>query len=248
LLLEGGALMSPIVIAGATRGVGFEIARLERARGRMVIALVRPGSNAGELRRIGADLIWGDALDRSDLRRLFEGLPTACDVVSTLPGSADDGRRVDDFGNVNLIDAATEAGLLGRFLLVTPIGCGEMALNRSDRQFAAFGAAAEAKTRAEEYLRRSSLLWTILRRGERRSAPAAGGGMLATDARIHRSITWHDAAQLVFQALRDPSTIRKALAAVDISQASSVNALAPPPLMPVSTQNATNWALNTLNS
>jgi uncharacterized protein YbjT (DUF2867 family) len=228
--------MSPVVIAGATRGAGLELARLERQRGRMVIALVRPGSDAAGLRRIGADVIWGDALDRSDLPRLFEGLPTAYDVVSTLSGHADDGRRVDDIGNINLMDAAMAAGLLGRFLLVTSIGCGEMARYRSERAIAAFGAAVDARTRAEEYLRRSNLFWTILRPGGLRSAPATGCGMLTTDPEMHGSITRDDVAQLVFRTLRDPSTVHKAFAAVDLSEARSVNVLAPFPLVRVSAQ------------
>ena len=41
--------MRPLVIFGASRGVGLELARLERAAGRHVIAPVRPQSDIAAL-------------------------------------------------------------------------------------------------------------------------------------------------------------------------------------------------------
>ena len=216
--------MSPIVIAGATRGVGLALARHERERGRMVVALVRPGSNATELRRIGADLVWGDALIRSDLPRLFEGLPAACNVVSTLPGHWAEEGQANDAGNINLVDAAVSGGLVGRFLLVTAIEYGETAHCRSECPVMAFTGAVDANTGAEEYLRRSNLSWTILRAGRLRGTTAAGFGMPTTAPGAHGGITRDDVAWLAFRILRDPSTAHKAFAAVDIETASGVTA------------------------
>jgi nucleoside-diphosphate-sugar epimerase len=223
--------MVPLVIAGASRGVGLELARLARAGGRPVVALVRPASDFAELRRLGADVVTGDALSRADAGRLFAGVPADCDVVSTLSGLADDGRRADDAGSINVIDAAADAGVTGRVLLVTSIGCGEMAPYRSERAIAAFGAAVDAKTLAEDHLRRSGLAWTILRPGGLRSAPATGNGILSTDAQMHGFINRADVAQLALRALGDPSTLDRAFAAVDGAEARSVNAIDPHPLL-----------------
>lgn len=208
-------MVAPLVIAGASRGVGLELARLERAAGRRVVALVRPGSDVAELQATGAELVEGDALSPADAARLFDGLPADCDVVSTISGRNEDGRRADDEGNITLVDAAIRFGLVGRFLLITSIGCGEMAPYRSERAIAAFGAVVDAKTVAEEHLRRSALAWTIIRPGGLRSAPATGTGVLTTDPQTHGFINRADVAQLAYRALRDPSTLRQAFAAVE---------------------------------
>lgn len=223
--------MPPLVIAGASRGVGLELARLARSGGRPVVALVRPGSDSSELRHLGVEVAAGDALSRADADRLFGSLPAGCNAVSTLSGLAGDGRRADDEGNINLIDAAAASGLTGRFLLITSIGCGEMAPYRSERAIAAFGAAVDAKTRAEEHLRRSGLAWTILRPGGLRTAPATGNGILSADPEMHGFINRADVAQLALRALRDPSTRDQAFAVVDRAEARSVNAIDPHPLL-----------------
>lgn len=223
--------MSALLIAGATRGVGLELARLERASGRVVMALVREGSDASELRRIGADIVWGDALSSADASSLFHGVHGNCDLVSTIGGLAADGRRADDDGNINLIDAAAASRLEGRFLLVTSIGCGEMAPYRCEGATASFGDAVDAKIRAENHLRRSRLAWTIMRPGGLRNGPATGSGLLTTDDQMHGRISRADVAELAFHALRDPSTVRQTFAAVDASEARSVNPLKPHPLL-----------------
>jgi len=220
----------PVIIAGASRGVGLALARQERAIGRPVVALVRPSSGCTLLQQTGATIMPGDALSPDDATRLFAECPTDCDVVSTIGGVSADGRRADDEGNINLIDAAVQAGIRGRFLLVTSIGCGNMAPYRSERAIAAFGAAVDAKTRAEDHLRASGLSWTVLRPGGLRSEQGTGRGVLSTDPALHGFISRFDVAQLAQRILRDPATIGKAFAAVDQDAARSVNPLDPFPL------------------
>ncbi|WP_147181442.1 MULTISPECIES: SDR family oxidoreductase [Alphaproteobacteria] len=221
---------SPLIIAGASRGVGFILAQQESAIGRPVMALVRPSSNDTQLRDAGIAIVPGDALSPDDATRLFEECRSDCDVVSTIGGVSADGRRADDEGNINFINAAVKAGIRGRFLLVTSIGCGDMAPFRSERAIAAFGAAVDAKTRAEDYLRVSGLSWTILRPGGLRSEPGTGRGVLSTDPALHGFISRFDVAQLAQRILRDPATIGRAFAAVDQDAAHSVNPLDPFPL------------------
>jgi len=222
--------MRPLVIFGASRGVGLELARLECAAGRRVIAPVRPQSDVAALDGTGAAFLRADALSRQDVAGTLARIGGDFDIVSTLGGQADDGRRADDEGNINVIDAAVATGRVRRFVLVTSIGCGEMAPFRSARAIAAFGAAVDAKTLAEERLRASGLDWTILRPGGLVSEPATGRGILCEDPQMHGFIHRADAARLAFRALRDAATVGHAFAAVDAERMNSVNALPPFPL------------------
>ena len=222
--------MRPLVIFGASRGVGLELARLECAAGRRVIAPVRPQSDVAALDGTGAAFLRADALSRQDVAGTLARIGGDFDIVSTLGGQADDGRRADDEGNINVIDAAVATGRVRRFVLVTSIGCGEMAPFRSARAIAAFGAVVDAKTLAEERLRASGLDWTILRPGGLVSEPATGRGILCEDPQMHGFIHRADAARLAFRALRDAATVGHAFAAVDAERMNSVNALPPFPL------------------
>lgn len=222
--------MRPLLIFGASRGVGLELVRLECAAGRHVITPVRPQSDATALEDTGAVILRGDALSRDDVTSVLARIIGDFDLVSTLGGQADDGRRADDEGNINVIEAAMATRRTRRFLLVTSIGCGEMAPFRSARAIAAFGAAVDAKTRAEERLKSSGLDWTILRPGGLVSEPATGRGILIQDPEIHGFIHRADVAQLAFRALRDPATIGRAFAVVDAQRMNSVNTIPPFPL------------------
>ncbi|MCA0419991.1 MAG: SDR family oxidoreductase [Proteobacteria bacterium] len=222
--------MLPLLIFGASRGVGLELARQERRGGRRVLALLRPGSESGALSDFGVEIVTGDALDRDSVAAAFRHGPQSVEVVSTIGGRADDGRRADDEGNLNLIAEAQRAGGVARFVLVTSIGCGEMAPFRSERAIAAFGDAVDAKTKAEDGLRASSLPWTILRPGGLLSEPATGRGILSTDAQMHGFIHRADVAELIRRVLRDPGTIGGAFAVVDAARARSVHPVQPFPL------------------
>src|SRR5690606_23709021 len=151
------------------------------------------------------------------------------DVVSTVGGRHEDGRFADEDGNVNVVDRAARRDL-GRLVLVTSIGCGEMAPYRSERAIAAFGASVDAKTRAENHARRVVPSATSSRPGALRSEPATGRGILSDDPQIHGFIHREDVADLIARALRDPATQGRAFAAVDADQARSANPIEPFPL------------------
>lgn len=210
--------MRPLLIFGASRGVGLELARLERAAGRPVAAMLRPQSDGTHLQEIGVDILHGDALSRPDVEQALAHLSSPFDVVSTLSGRREDGRLVDDEGNINVIEAVAASGKPGRFVFITSMGCGDMAQYRSERAIAAFGAVVDAKTLAEDRLRETGLDWTILRPGGLVSEPATGNGLLSQNPRIHGFIHRADVALLAFRALRDPATSRQAFAAVDANR------------------------------
>lgn len=221
--------MTPLLVFGASRGVGLELAGQARAEGNPVVALLRPQSDASALEALGVTVLRGDALDPTDVARTFTAVPAGAAVVSTLSGRTPDGRFVDEEGNVHVVEAALARGAR-RLVLVTSIGCGEMAPYRSEQAKAAFGAAVDAKTRAENRLRATQLAWTIVRPGGLRSGPATGRGILSADPQMHGFIRRADAALLVGRVLRDPGTIGQALAAVDAEEARSINPVSPFPL------------------
>jgi len=144
-------------------------------------------------------------------------------VVSTLGGQAEDGRRADDDANIKAIAAAVAGGITRRFVLTTSIGCGEMAPFRSERAIVAFCAAVDAKTKAEACLRKSKLIWTIVRPGGLVSEPAAGKGILSDDPEMHGFIHRDDVALLILRILSDPATIGRAFAVVDSGRMQCAN-------------------------
>lgn len=227
--------MTVTVIFGARTGVGFHLARLLRERRQPVVAMLRPGTGAGELETLGVDVVRGDAFSPADIDAALDLAAEAAaggefDVVSTVGGRHADGRFADEDGNVNIAERAAVRDTLGRFVLVTSIGCGEMAPYRSERAIAAFGASVDAKTRAENHARRIIPSATFIRPGGLRSEPATGRGILSDDAQIHGFIHREDVADLIARALRDPATEGRAFAAVDADQARSIHPIEPFPL------------------
>lgn len=222
--------MRPVLIFGASRGVGFLLARLLRQGGIPVFAMLRSEAARADLEAAGVHVLFGDAFSVSELDRACALPQAAFDVVSTLGGRGADGRFVDDEGNINVIDRAA-ARDVRRFILVTSIGCGDMAPYRSERAIAAFGAAVDAKTRAEQHLKRTIPSGTAIRPGGLRSEPATGRGILTTDPEMHGFIHRADVADLIARALRDDRTAGRAFAAVDADQARSINLVTPFPLV-----------------
>ena len=227
--------MTVTVIFGARTGVGFHLARLMRERRQPVVAMLRPGTDASALEALGVTVACGDAFSPYDIDAALDLAAKQeaggeFDVVSTVGGRREDGRFADEDGNVNIAERAAARNNLGRFVLVTSIGCGEMAPYRSERAIAAFGASVDAKTRAENHAQRIIPSATFIRPGGLRSEPATGRGILSDDVEIHGFIHREDVADLTARALRDPATEGRAFAAVDADQAHSIHPIEPFPL------------------
>lgn len=221
--------MRATLIFGASRGTGLELARILRERGRRVVALVRPSSDEAPLVSLGVECVAGDANCDHDVRKAFRRLGEGGRVVSTLSGLEPEGNYTDELGNRRIIETAHDYQPQ-RIVLVTSIGCGEMAPYRSARAIEAFGQIVDAKTRAEEALRASGLPFTILRPGGLKSEAATGKGILSTDPAMHGFIHRADLAALVVSVLDDPATLGGVYAAVDLDQARCDNPIQPLPL------------------
>ncbi|MAF83903.1 MAG: SDR family oxidoreductase [Gammaproteobacteria bacterium] len=201
-----------ILIFGATRNTGLMVARLLEARGENVTAFVRPVSDTTELKKIGVELVVGDAMDIATVQAAFEGrdyeaVLTTIGCLSCVPPS-------DYQANANVIKAAMQAGVR-RLVLVTSIGSGDSlaAVPALSARFLA--KTIPLKTHAEEDLRASGLEYTIIRPGGLRSGRRTGHGTLSEDRDVFGYIFREDLAELIVSVFDDSATIGKTLAAVD---------------------------------
>lgn len=212
-MLESLTPFETVLVAGASRGVGREIARILQPNF-TVKALLRSNTAVTELEVLGIQPIMGDAMIPEQLD--LSGIDA---VISTIGGLPGDIKRADDEGNRNLIDAARKAGVK-KFVLVTSIGCGNSVVALPPRALEALGAVLADKEKAEQHLIDSGLTYTIVRPGGLKSEPATGTGFLTEDPKISGSIHRADVADLVCKCLISDRANQKILSALDRNQLS----------------------------
>ncbi|MBN3944181.1 MAG: SDR family oxidoreductase [Nostoc sp.] len=205
---------SYIFLAGASRGVGREIAQYLRAQQLKVKALLRTAAVATELEAMGIEVVLGDALNVGDVERAIQTDQPIHTVISTIGGLPSDVERPDYPGNRNLIDAAVKAGVQ-KFILVSSIGAGNSVVAASPQVLEVLGKVLAEKDKAEQHLIASGLTYTIIRPGGLKSEPATGNGVLTEDPHIIGSINRADVAQLVGRSLNSDRANNKILSAVD---------------------------------
>jgi len=194
------------LIVGATGLLGGEICRLLAEQGKAVRALVRETSNSDKVTRLkglGAEVVRGDLKDRSSLEAACRGanavVSTASSTLSRQEG--DSIESVDRQGQLNLIEAAEEAGVTHFVLISFPNVDVDFPLQ-------------SAKRAVEDRLRRSRMTYTILQPTfftEVWLSPALGFDPTNATAQIygggHNKISWisfQDVAQFAVAALDNP--------------------------------------------
>ncbi|WP_413198787.1 SDR family oxidoreductase [Nostoc piscinale] len=205
---------SYIFLAGASRGVGREIANCLTAQQLKVKALLRTETAAAELQATGVKTILGDAMNVSDVEAAMLTNEPIHTVISTIGGLPTDTEKPDYPANKNLIDAAIKAKVQ-KFILVTSIGTGNSVGALSPQALAALQSVLVEKDKAEQYLIASGLTYTIIRPGGLKTEPATGNGVLTEDTSIVGSIHRADVAQLVCRCFNNNRTNNKILSAVD---------------------------------
>jgi nucleoside-diphosphate-sugar epimerase len=204
-------LMSTVFLAGASRGVGLEIATRLAARSIPTIAFLRQPQP--EIEALGLDVRSGDAMNPDDLTAAMAGGAIET-VISTIGGISAEGVRSDFVGNRNVIDAAVTVGAK-QFILVTSLGTGDSAIALPESALQALSAVLKEKNLAEEYLRNSGLTYTIVRPGGLKSEPATGNGVLTVDPSIGGIIHRADVAEWIVQCVNNPKSYNQTFGAVD---------------------------------
>ena len=209
--------MQNIFLAGSSRGVGREIAKLlleNEPPSVSLKVLLRNPTYAVELEALGAKVMFGDALNYADLEASLLG--SAIDVVITTMGGlpSDRGERADCEGNKNLIDAAVKAGVK-KFILVSSIGSGNSVVAIAPQVLQTLGAILKEKEKAEQHLVASGLIYTIIRPGGLKSEAATGNAVLTEDPTVAGIIHRADVAMLVFDCLNSDRANNKVFSAID---------------------------------
>jgi nucleoside-diphosphate-sugar epimerase len=205
---------SHIFLAGASRGVGLEIAKCLVKQQMPVTALLRSPKTRIELEAMGIKVVMGDALDAVAVLAAMTNADRIDTVISTIGGLPQDGERSDYLGNKNLIDAAVKAGVQ-KFILVSSIGSGNSVVALPPQALETLGAVLIEKEKAENHLIASGMTYTVIRPGGLKSEPATGNGVLTEDSRIAGTIHRADVAQLVCNCLVSEAANNKVLSAVD---------------------------------
>lgn len=203
-----------ILIAGASRGVGREIAKILTSQQIPTIALIRTNDARSELEELSATVIVADALNPDAIATAIAAHPEIDTIVSTIGGKPQDGQRADYLGNKHLIDAAKQAGIW-RFVLISSIGAGATKAALPAPAYQTLAPVLVEKERAEDELIASGLTYTIVRPGGLKSEPATGNGVLTTATNVAGSIHRADVATLVYNCLNSTSSHNTILSAFD---------------------------------
>jgi nucleoside-diphosphate-sugar epimerase len=206
-----------IFIAGASRGVGREVALRLLGQNYRVKALWRSSTPQGDLEGLGGQIAPGDALNLSDVEAAMSDPEPISAVISTIGGLPQDGVRADYLGNRNLIDAAVKAGVK-RFILISSIGAGESAAALSPQVLQTLGTVLAEKEKAEQHLISSGLTYTIIRPGGLKSEPSTGNGVLTANNLVSGMIHRSDVADLVYQCLSSVKAENQVFSAIDRQQ------------------------------
>ena len=210
--------MQNIFLAGSSRGVGREIAKLlleNEPPSVNLKVLLRNPTYAVELEALGAEVIIGDALNLSELEAaMLQG--REIDVVITTMGGlpSDRGERADCEGNKNLIDVAVKAGVK-KFILVSSIGSGNSVVALAPQVLLTLGEILKEKEKAEQHLVASGLTYTIIRPGGLKSEAATGNAVITEDPTVSGIIHRADVADLVCQCIDSEKANNKVFSAVD---------------------------------
>ena len=201
-----------LLLFGATRNTGLHIAGQAVKCGEKVAAMVRNGSDASALEKLGVMLVEGDAFEVEDCMQAIE-LTHPRRVISLMGGKNPEGRRVCGEGNINVVRALENAEPVVRFVLVTSMGCGEQFAHLNDNVKKFLGEALLAKTEAETYLKSSGLPWTIVRPGGLNNEPASGNFCIldSPDRTRQGYVSREDVAGAVLKMLDDPGFLFRAV-------------------------------------
>ncbi|MFE6997550.1 NAD(P)H-binding protein [Microbacterium sp. NPDC057659] len=199
--------MARILIVGGHGKVALLLAPLLVSRGDEVTAVIRNPAHAAEVRLTGAEPVVFDIEheDRAAFARLIAGHDAIVWSAGAGGGSPERTRAVDFEAAVRSMDAAKDAGVR-RYVMVSYFGSSP---DHGVPEGNSFHAYAEAKAAADEYLRATSLDWTVL--GPSSLTLGAGTGLIDAEAESSAKVSRANVALVIAQALVEPATIRRTI-------------------------------------
>ncbi|NDJ62089.1 MAG: SDR family oxidoreductase [Chloroflexi bacterium] len=193
----------PILIAGATGGVGQNLVAQMRAAKRPLRAFVRDMQRGRRLFGPEPDLVVGDTRQTDTLPVALENVRMVICATGTRQAVGDDDpQHVDYEGVCNLVTASVKAGV-ERFVLVST-----MRVTDPNHPLNEFGRVLDWKLKGENVLRESGLNYTIVRPGGLTDDPGACKGLRLGQGDAMRTglITRSDVAEICLRVLDIPTT------------------------------------------
>lgn len=194
-------------VAGATGETGRRIVKELVGRGIRVRALVRSRELAARVLPREAEVVVGDVLDPATLETGMEG----CTVVLCATGARPSWDpfqpyRVDYEGTKNLVDVAKAKGIQ-HFVLIS-----SLCVSQLFHPLNLFWLILVWKKRAEEYLQKSGLTYTIVRPGGLKNQDNDDGIVLSkADTLFDGSIPRTKVAQVAVESLFQPAAQNRIL-------------------------------------
>lgn len=190
-----------VLVVGATGRTGVYTVEQLVAKGYRVRAFVRNADKARSSLPAGVDIVVGDVRDAATIAPAMQG---ATYVISAIGGGARNAAsgngpaEVDRQGNINLIDAAKQAGV-AQFVLVSSGGVAQA----ETYPVAFMRPVLAAKLASENYLRASGLPYTIVEPGGLVDQPAEHSRIVLTQmpSDEHGRISRVELAQICVAAL-----------------------------------------------
>ncbi|MET7772133.1 SDR family oxidoreductase [Nocardia sp. NPDC005366] len=194
-----------IVIVGGHGKIALLLAEAAARRGDTVDSVIRDPRHSDEVIATGARPVLLD-LESNTATELASAVRGSDAVVFAAGAGQGSGvarkYTVDRDGSVLLADAAESAGTR-RFVQISSMGAGQPPAPGSDEVWAAY---IDAKTQAEQDLRRRDLDWTILRPGRLLDTPGTGLIRLAAPPLGRGDIPRADVAATIAELVHTPAT------------------------------------------
>lgn len=199
--------MARILLVGGHGKVALLLAPVLTARGDEVTAVIRNPDHADDVRAAGASPVVFD-IERED-RAAFAALISGHDAVVWSAGAGggdpERTRAVDFEAAVRSMDAAKDAGV-DRYVMVSYFDSSpDHGIPRTNP----FHAYAEAKAAADEYLRATTLDWTVL--GPSTLTLGEGTGHIDAAADTSTEVSRANVALVIAETLIAPQTIGKTI-------------------------------------
>ncbi|EMA59647.1 SDR family oxidoreductase [Halorubrum lipolyticum] len=188
-----------VLVAGSHGQVGQHATRILAESDYDVRGMVRAESQASDITDLGAKPIVADLT--ADLSHAVTGIDA---IIFAAGSGGNDVWDVDRDGAINLIDEAEAEGV-DRFVMLSSINA-----DQPENSPEALREYLRAKAEADEYLRESSLTYTIVRPGPLTNE--SGTGRIKTGADLDRDdveIPREDVARTLIAALSSESTYNK---------------------------------------